>query len=253
MTDSERFAQAIAFVEKQAREGGGIGTLGEKTLHAVLKQYYEPHRENHEIAVGQYIADIVGENGIIAIQTGALSPLKDKLAVFLEACPVTVVHPVAVKRRLFWLDPDTGACEAPRRAPCKDPRAAVFLELCRVRDFLGHPGLTFCFPMLELDEYRVLNHSQKNPHRKAARHDKLPTALVGEWLLRTAEDYRAFLPNGLPEQYDSAEFAKAAKAAVSTARVMLSVLNTLGIVRRIGKRGRCYLYQTSGRTDKEER
>ena len=47
----------------------GIGTLSEKTLHSVLKNYFEPFSENHEIKIGNYVADIVGENGIIEIQT----------------------------------------------------------------------------------------------------------------------------------------------------------------------------------------
>ena len=54
---------------------GGIGTLGEKSLHAALKLYYEPDSSRHEIPVGQYVADIVNEEGIIEIQTKHLSSM----------------------------------------------------------------------------------------------------------------------------------------------------------------------------------
>ena len=33
----------------------GIGTLSEKTLHAVLKMYYEPDEDNHEVAIDGYL------------------------------------------------------------------------------------------------------------------------------------------------------------------------------------------------------
>ena len=245
MVDTIRFQEAVTFVQHRSlTNSAGIGTLREKTLHAVLKYYYEPHCENHEITIGQYVADIVDENGIIEIQTAHLSPLKAKLTAFLEVCPVTVVHPVACKRRLLWINPQTGDVSAPRRAPCKDPRAEIFLELCRVRDFLKCPNLTFCFPLLEIDEYRFLNLKQKNPHKKASRLDKIPTSIHDEWMFQSLKDYFAYLPAGLPLQYDSAMFAKKAQAAVSTARIMLNVLNTLGIVKRIGKKGNSYLYES---------
>lgn len=73
---------------------GGIGTLGERTLHMVLKRYFEPDESLHEIRVGGFVADIVRPNGIIEIQTRDFSKLRRKLAAFLELGPVTVVYPV---------------------------------------------------------------------------------------------------------------------------------------------------------------
>ena len=49
----------------------------------MLKAAYEPHTENHELSVGGYVADIVGQNGIIEIQTRELWRLKEKLRLFL--------------------------------------------------------------------------------------------------------------------------------------------------------------------------
>ncbi len=86
--DGADFQRALE--QAAVRERAGIGTLGEKSVHAVLKAAYEPHPENHEIPIGGYIADIVGEGGVIEIQTRALWRLKEKLAAFLQFCPVTV-------------------------------------------------------------------------------------------------------------------------------------------------------------------
>lgn len=42
----------------KAHNNKGIGTLSEKTLHAVLKLYYEPDEDKHEVAMSGYYADV---------------------------------------------------------------------------------------------------------------------------------------------------------------------------------------------------
>ena len=77
-------------------------------MHAALKSYYEPDFESREVKVGGFVADIVGENGIIEIQTRGFDRLRRKLDAFLKAARVTVVYPVVPKRGLCWVDPETG-------------------------------------------------------------------------------------------------------------------------------------------------
>ena len=243
MVDQERFQAACDTVLGKQRIRCGIGTLSEKTLHAILKCYYEPYKENHEIKIGKYVADIVGENGIVEIQTAKFGSMREKLNSFLEVCPVTVVHPVPVKRKLIWIDRDSGTLSQPRTAPCKDLRADIFSELSHIPDLLLHPKLSFCFPLLEMEEYRYLNKKEKNPKRHASRCDRIPSALTGEILLCSKSDFYAYIPAFLPEHFTSSDFAKAAKCAISTARVMLYVLYHMGIAERIGKQGNCFLYQ----------
>ena len=89
--NEETFKQACRRVRDGNQQALGIGTLGEKTLHAVLKYGYEPQEENHETKIGGYVADIVGENGIIEIQTQGFDRLRKKLSAFLEVCDVTAV------------------------------------------------------------------------------------------------------------------------------------------------------------------
>ena len=100
--DREKFRNACDKVINHERQRNGIGTLGEKTLHAVLKNYYEPFGENQEIKIGGYVADIVGENGVIEIQTRNFNKLLKKLEAFLEFCDVTVVYPMPALKYLRW-------------------------------------------------------------------------------------------------------------------------------------------------------
>lgn len=99
--DRNRFQQACMQARESLHGQNGIGTLGEKTLHAALKAYYEPDAESHEIKIGRYIADIVGENGIIEIQTRSFDKLRKKLEAFLSVAHVSVVYPVAAVKKTF--------------------------------------------------------------------------------------------------------------------------------------------------------
>ena len=83
--DTKRFLQARKEALGRVGGAGGIGTLSEKALHAALKSYYEPDFESREVKVGSFVADIVGENGIIEIQTRGFDRLGRKLDAFLEA------------------------------------------------------------------------------------------------------------------------------------------------------------------------
>ena len=89
--DKTAFLLACHKVMEEGRQNRGIGTLGEKTLHAVLKHYFDPREEHHEIRVGSYVADIRNEKGVFEIQTRGFDRLRGKLEVFLPEAPVTEI------------------------------------------------------------------------------------------------------------------------------------------------------------------
>ncbi|MDF2567294.1 MAG: hypothetical protein K0R90_750, partial [Oscillospiraceae bacterium] len=115
--DKIKFRQACDKIIDRQREKNGIGTLSEKTLHAVLKQYFEPFLANHETKIGSFVADIVGEDGIIEIQTCGFDKLRKKLDAFLPVCKVTVVYPVTNIKWLSWIDERTGEITQKRKSP----------------------------------------------------------------------------------------------------------------------------------------
>lgn len=242
--DDERFRQARDFV-LQNRVRGGIGTYGEKTIHAVLKQYYEPYGDNHEISLGGFVADAVGENGICEIQTRQFQKLCPKLRAFLPLCRVTVVYPVVVRKRLNWIDPQTGEiAQQGRWFRCGTPYS-FFPELYRIRDFLHEPNLSFRIVELTAEEYKLLNGFGQQKKNHAEKYDRIPESLQRERKLERAEDYAQFLPQELPGAFTSAAFAKAARISRSAAQVTLLLLSELGTVRRIGKQGNSYLYEAA--------
>ena len=51
--DELSFVAACRAVQQTGRADQGVGTLGEKTLHAVLKRMIEPDMSRHEVKLGR--------------------------------------------------------------------------------------------------------------------------------------------------------------------------------------------------------
>lgn len=237
--DEARFLQACREAMEDGRRSGGIGTLGEKTLHAALKRYFEPEERFREVTVGRYVADIVGPDGIIEIQTSGFGRLREKLAFFLESYPVTVVYPVA---GLKWLISMSGDGELSRRR--KSPKAGgpweLLIELYSIREHLGNPGLRLCVPVLEVEEYRL---KDGRGRRGYTRWERMPVRLMDEIWVKGPGDSRLLLPPGLPEEFTAKEFRACGRFSNMQGSLALSAAKELGAVEQIGMKGRAYLYR----------
>ena len=88
------FEQAKKQIIGTKRKRQGIGTLSEKSVHAILKLYYAPDEDMHEIPIENFVADIYTGKEIVEIQTRQFNKMREKLAVFLKQYPVTVVYPI---------------------------------------------------------------------------------------------------------------------------------------------------------------
>lgn len=231
----------IACKSEQKREG--IGTLCEKTLHSVLKNYYEPFRENHEIKVGGYIADIVGENGVIEIQTRQFNKLSKKLNAFLEVCDVTIVFPISKLKWLFWIDLETGETTKKRKSPRQGVPCDIFFELYKIKSFLKNPRLKFCICMIEVEEYRYLNGWSRDKKKGSSRCERIPKNIFEEINIDSIRDYKKLIPESLQEQFTSKDFAKITKLSTSRSQTALNILNYLEIVTRVAKKGNSFIYE----------
>lgn len=237
-----RFQAAKDKIIGKNRERQGIGTLSEKTVHAVLKYFYAPDEDMHEIPIGNYVADIYDGKEIIEIQTRNFNAIRDKLSSFLSEYPVTVVYPIPRTKWLSWIDEETGECSPKRKSPVKGSAYMAFPELYKIKMFLKYRNLHFRFVLLDMEEYRLLNGWSHDRKRGSCRYDRIPTELIDEVAIERPEDYMQFVPPELT-RFTSADFAKAAHIKKPLAQTTLNILYELGIVRRIGKQGRSYLYE----------
>ncbi|MBQ1818183.1 MAG: hypothetical protein II124_06060 [Clostridia bacterium] len=240
MVDETRFEAACARALLRKAEGGGIGMLGEKSLHSALKYYYEPDEGRHEQPVNGFVADILNERGITEIQTGGLFALRRKLAAY-GGIPVTVVHPIVRRRSLIYLDPASGELSRPRLSPKKGRVEDAFSGLVHIREELKNPLLTVTVPVLDAEEYRIANGAVGRRGPRPLKYELVPVRLAEEYPLSQKADHLALLPEGLPNGFTVKELARAQKLPERTASAMCAVMLAVGALSR-RREGRAYVY-----------
>ena len=247
MIDSDRFAEAAdKALQREKGLHGSVGTQNEKVLHAALKNYYAPFSDEQEVKIGGYFADAVCEDGIFEIQTRQLYKLKEKLGTFLEFSRVTVVYPSACVLGTVYINEDSGEVVkevSPRKI---SSLLKVFEELYSIRGFLNSENLRIIIARLNIQK-RVYFRGNELPNiasryaRKKCRIEKIPLEFRDEIILEIKADYKRFLPDELPDEFTKKEFAKAAGESASSLR--LEVLRTVGVIEKVGQRGKSYLYR----------
>ncbi len=243
--DREAFEQAKLRVLLKQNDPHGFGTLQEKTVHAVMKLYYEPDEDCHEVPIEGYIADIYTGNRIIEIQNGNFNRLRPKLAAFLPLYQVMVVLPIPHDKWVIWMEEETGELSKRHKSPVKGNVYHAFPELYKIKQYLGHPNLSFAFPLLDMDEYRLLNGWSKNRKRGSSRYDRMPLALFDEIRIGRTEDFLQLVPYGPGEPFTVKEFAQAAGIRRDLSSIALPLLTYMRLLARAGKRGREYLYEVN--------
>lgn len=241
--DRDLFHSSCDKIMDRERTRQGIGTLGEKTLHAVLKQYLDPREEYHEQRCCGFVADILAEGEITEIQTRSFDRLRRKLDAFLETYDVTIVYPIPAMKWVIWIDEETGEVTDKRKSPKKGSYYHAFYELYKIKQYLNHPNLHLRLMLINMEEYRLLNGWSRDKKRGSSRYDRIPVELEDELYIASLPDYGVFLPDTLPEEFTSAEYAKSAKLTLRQAQTALNVLTYLETVKRSGKRGRSILYR----------
>lgn len=233
--DSARFELSVE--KALARERSTIGTLNEKTVHNALKCYY-CNDNDHEAKIGSFYADGAGENGLYEIQTASFSKLGKKLSKMLRAAHVTVIYPYPKIVHNYSINEQTGEVlsSSTRR---NSSLSKFFLELYRIKAFLTNPNLTVCIAELEIEQKTYYKNARKIRY-KGMKKEKTPKRYIKEIRLDNKTDYLDFLPSGLPAEFTKKELQKLLPATDSS--IMLEILEYVGAVSRVGKRGKETLY-----------
>ena len=240
--DRKIFHQAIERIVNQERERYGIGTLSEKTVHAVVKHYMEPNEDYHEVPLEGFVADIFREDAVTEIQTAHFNVLRRKLDKFLPLYPVTIVYPIPAVKWVIWVDPGSGAEVSRRKKKKKGSPYQAFNELYKIKSYLGDPNLRILFLFIDMEETRLLDGWSRDKKRGATKYDRIPLELVDEMLFERVEDYRMMIPPEL-SGFTTREYAKSTKIPLSHAQTALNIFYYLNVVERIGKKGNSYLYE----------
>ncbi len=243
LTD-QRFQQARMHVLREVSAAQGIGTLGEKSLHRMLKLTVEPDTAMHEVKHLGRVADVVTEGEVVEIQTRNFSKLRPKLDTFLPHGPVTVIYPLAEQNYIRTIDPLTGELSPRRKSPKHATAFDSLPEFCRILSYIGHPALTLCLVFFDMEEYRMPKGCARGNRRRTQRVERMANRLCRTLILSDAQSYRAaFVPEDLPHPFTVNDFARAAKIKPRWAYTAIRLLEQLEVVHRAGNAGRAYLYE----------
>jgi len=241
--NEQRFKETCAKILSAQRAKTSIGTFGEKSLHIILKHYFEPDSTKHEIKVNSFIADIATDSEIIEIQTRSFDKLRKKLAEFLENHTVTIVYPLPRTKWILWIDELTGETTKRRKSPKQGKIHDAIPELYKIKSLLSHHNFRLCIVLLNMEEYRCLNGWSSDKKKGSTRYDRIPADIVDEVYFRSVNDYGQFIPEELSCGFTSKDYAKMAKISLRTAQTTLNILHSINVVRRVGKKGNLYVYE----------
>lgn len=256
--DEEAFEVAIKTITSKADRRNGVGTLSEKTVHAVLKYYYVPNEAYHEIKVGNYVADALFDGEIYEIQSKSFFTMKNKLDLFLKDHDVTIIYPIPISKTISYIDPDTGEISKPVKSSKKGKLYDIVPEIYGIKDYLKNKKLHFILCFIEMDEYKILDGWSKDKKKGATKMDRTPRKIIGEFRIDKKRDFINLLPgytNGrrdkdcpIPVEFTTKDIAELTGVHVSYAQTLLNVLCSLGLTYKIGTKGRCNLYSMSKNT-----
>ena len=222
-----------------------VGTLCEKTLHAMLKRQYEPNLDLHEQRCMGYVADILRGEEIVEIQTRAFARLVPKLRAFLPEYRVTVVYPIPRIKWISWIDTKTGECTKRRRSPKVGTAHDALFELYHLAEFVSCPNFSLHLVFMEVEEYRNLDGWGRGGKRGSTRRERIPLALLETVRLESLSDYRALLPQDLPEPFTVKDYEGLCRCTPRSASYAVRTLCRMGVCERMQeKQGRAYQYRT---------
>ncbi len=241
--DKELFHLSCREILENERVRLGIGTLSEKTVHAVLKRYLVPNEKCHEIKCGRYVADILYGGEIMEIQTAGFNRLRGKLEEFLKDYDVTVVYPIPHKKWLVWIDKETGEFTEKRRSPKVGSYYEAFYELYKIKMFLKESRLHFRLLLIDVEEYRLLDGYSQDKKRGSHRYDRIPVELYEDKLINEYKDFKELVPEDLASPFTVKDFQKKTKLSLKKAGTAVNVLSYLGVIKQVGKERNAYLYE----------
>ncbi|MBE6699736.1 MAG: hypothetical protein E7584_05825 [Ruminococcaceae bacterium] len=225
----------------------GIGTLGEKRMHAIIKRYICEDHACHEVGLLDtgYVSDVRIGNDVYEVQTGAFYPMKKKIAHYIENtdCTVTVVHPISVERFVTWVDSKTGDMTPRKRSPKRERAIHLLPELYCLLPHLGNQRLRFRLLMIEEEDFRTLTGRKENRKRGARLYERMPLSLLGEIEFSSPVDFAVFLPPDLPSPFTVKDFAQRTGLRGRDAYSAVHVLEKLGLITKAEPIGRAMAFR----------
>lgn len=219
-----------------------IGTLGERSLHAALKQYYAQPGDRVEEKVGEYWIDIRRGEELIEIQTGNFSGMKRKLESLLASRQVRVVHPVSVEKWISKTKKDGATVVSRRKSPKRGTLYDVFDELVSFPHLMLNPNFSLEVVLVREEEWRCEDGRGSWRRGGTSIRDHLLLDVAERVHFRSGGDFARLLPEGWSGPSTNRELGLLVKIPPFRAARMTYCLTRMGVLENVGKRGNALLF-----------
>jgi hypothetical protein len=214
----------------------------ESSLHRSLKFRYSENGVT-ETPVGDYVCDGQNDEGeYIEVQTGSFGPLKEKVKFLTQSGKVRVIHPIISQKHIELYKSD-GSLLRRRKSPVKGSSWDVFKALLYAPELPLLKNLAIELVIVDVIEKRIDDGRGSWWRRGVSISDRVIDAWRQSIVLSKPKDYYQFIPFRKGGSFSVRDLAEKAGIDVGLARKTIYVLNKMGLVERIGKRGRAYQYR----------
>ena len=236
-------------MKKARRKSGGIGTLGEYSLHADLKRWYAHEGDKLEVNVDGFVVDVMRGELLVEIQTGNFNAIKRKLAQLADLHPLRLVYPIAQEKWIVRLPARTGGRArdgkkvlSRRLSPKRGRLLDIFDELVHIPSLLREPTVSFEALLIEEEEVRRDDGRGSWWRRGISTLDRRLIRVVSRNVFEGPKGFLKFLPSGLPQPFTTRNLAEALDEPHHIAQKIAYTLREMGAIRVAGKRKNAILY-----------
>ena len=209
----------------------GIGTLGEKSLHAALKKRIARRGDKMEQRLGRFIVDILRGRKVIEIQTRNFSAMKRKLESLTKSHAVRLVYPVAREKWIVRESRDGSKVLGRRRSPKHGDVLQVFEELVSIPEIPKSSNFTLeVLLIVEEAVRRPAGPRRRRWRRDWSSHDRRLVEVQDRVVFTCPADYAALLPGDLDETFTNRDLAEALKRPRWLAGKMTYVLRSSVVI-----------------------
>jgi hypothetical protein len=223
------------------KNGSGIGTLQERSLHAEIKQLYNTPDAEVEVKVEGYVIDVVRGNLLIEIQTRKFSAIKAKLRNLMRNHPVRLVYPVAQEK---WVIRQTvsGEVIGRRKSPKRKSIVNVFEELVSIPTFIKHPNFEVEVILTREEEIRVNNGKGSWKRKGWSSIDRRLVDIVDRELFSSPTDFLRLIPDTIEEPFTTKTLAESLMSPRRVIQKMAYCLRKMEVLKIVGKDGNAHQY-----------
>jgi len=221
-----------------------IGTLGERSLHSALKDWYAQRGDHIESEVEGFHIDIIRNNLLIEIQTANFSSQKRKLYTLIEKHPLRLVYPIAQEKWIVRLAADGKSRLGRRKSPKRGNLFHLFQELVSIPYLITNPNFSLEVLLIREEEVRCDDGTGSRHRKGLSIADRCLIEVQSQHLFKEPLDFLPLIPPDLKEPYSTKELAESIGQPRWIAQKMAYCLRTMEVLEVAGKNGNSLLYST---------